>query len=428
MRRLLQSLFFFLLLTNICFGQWVPQNSVTTQHLYDVQFIDANTGWASGGGGIILKTTNGGTDWFSQTSGTTSDLSSVHFIDTNTGWAVGNGGIIKKTTNGGTEWYSQTSGTTSDLSSVHFTDSNTGWAVGGDAEYPKGIILKTTNSGNAWMVQLDSVALKLNDVCFINNNNIGFAVGGSSDHNLKKFNDPHNIFKTADGGVNWNGEVFQVEAISGISFLDTLNGLLVANEPLHKMFGSIWITTDGGLNWISKVNELYAFSSVIFANENYAYAVGDHKISFTSDGGFNWTGLYDFTNNLQSVCFIDSITGWVVGDNGTILHTTNGGVTFIDNEPTQPTEFILEQNYPNPFNPSTKIIWQSPVGSYQTIKVFDVLGNEIATLVDEYKPAGKYEVEFNIYSDEGRNLSSGVYLYQLRAGEFIQTRKMILLR
>jgi M6 family metalloprotease-like protein len=93
-----------------------------------------------------------------------------------------------------------------------------------------------------------------------------------------------------------------------------------------------------------------------------------------------------------------------------------------------PTLFLLFQNYPNPFNPTTKISWQSPVGSQQTIKVFDVLGNEVTTLVDEYKPAGKYEVAFSIYFDEGRKLSSGVYFYQLSTANYTAVKKMILLR
>jgi hypothetical protein len=110
-------------------------------------------------------------------------------------------------------------------------------------------------------------------------------------------------------------------------------------------------------------------------------------------------------------------------------------VTGVEDESQVPLTFNLDQNYPNPFNPSTTISWQSPVGSHQVLKVFDVLGNEIATLVDEYKPAGKYEFEFGLHSGEGRNLpagrqglSSGVYFYQLKAGNFLQTRKMILLR
>jgi len=90
--------------------------------------------------------------------------------------------------------------------------------------------------------------------------------------------------------------------------------------------------------------------------------------------------------------------------------------------------FSLKQNYPNPFNPSTRIQYQVSSNTYVTLKVYDVLGNEIATLVDEYKSAGNYEVEFSVKG----GLTSGVYYYQLKAGSgdgrFIQTKKMILMR
>ena len=86
-------------------------------------------------------------------------------------------------------------------------------------------------------------------------------------------------------------------------------------------------------------------------------------------------------------------------------------------------EFSLSQNYPNPFNPSTKISWQSPVSCWQTLKVFDVLGREVTTIVDEYKQAGSYKVEFN-----ASNLASGIYFYQLKAGVFIETNKMVLMK
>ncbi|MDP2364943.1 MAG: T9SS type A sorting domain-containing protein, partial [Ignavibacteria bacterium] len=96
-----------------------------------------------------------------------------------------------------------------------------------------------------------------------------------------------------------------------------------------------------------------------------------------------------------------------------------------------PSVFSLSQNYPNPFNPSTKISWQSPVGSWQTLMVYDILGNEVVTLVNEYKNAGSYNTEFN-----ASHLASGIYYYQLRAGDpstslgqsFVETKKMILLR
>jgi hypothetical protein len=95
----------------------------------------------------------------------------------------------------------------------------------------------------------------------------------------------------------------------------------------------------------------------------------------------------------------------------------------VEEEITLPTKFELSQNYPNPFNPSTKISWQLPVCSQVTLKVYDVLGNEVVTLVNEEKEAGSHETEF-----DAAKLSSGVYFYQLKVGEFVSTKKMILLR
>ena len=88
-----------------------------------------------------------------------------------------------------------------------------------------------------------------------------------------------------------------------------------------------------------------------------------------------------------------------------------------------PDNHELKQNYPNPFNPNTVISWQSPVSSWQTLKVYDILGNEVANLVNEYKHAGNYEVKFNAVG-----LPSGVYFYQLKAGTFIETKKMMLMK
>ncbi len=93
-----------------------------------------------------------------------------------------------------------------------------------------------------------------------------------------------------------------------------------------------------------------------------------------------------------------------------------------------PQSFQLFQNYPNPFNPNTVISWQSTVGSHQTLKIYDVLGNEVVTLVDEYKPAGKYEVEFSAKGGDAYNLPSGVYFYQLQSGYFISTKSMVLIK
>jgi hypothetical protein len=148
------------------------------------------------------------------------------------------------------------------------------------------------------------------------------------------------------------------------------------------------------------------------------------------------------------------ITNWDQ-NKGNYLFLNTSDPVFVANEENLPEDFILYQNYPNPFNPTTNIGFRIADDGFVSLKVFDVLGNEVTTLVDEYKPAGSYEVEFNSHSGEVRNhpagrqgLSSGIYFYQLRivgpvrknsfgetssqngqAGQaFIQTKKMILLR
>ncbi|NCS90373.1 MAG: T9SS type A sorting domain-containing protein [Ignavibacteria bacterium] len=88
-----------------------------------------------------------------------------------------------------------------------------------------------------------------------------------------------------------------------------------------------------------------------------------------------------------------------------------------------PEGFVLHQNYPNPFNPSTVISWQLAVGSHAALKVFDVLGNEVAELVNNWLEAGTYKVTFNASS-----LSSGIYFYKLRAGDNSLMKKLILIR
>ena len=103
-------------------------------------------------------------------------------------------------------------------------------------------------------------------------------------------------------------------------------------------------------------------------------------------------------------------------------------ITDVKNDFGNPVSFYLSQNFPNPFNPSTRISFEIPMTSDVLLKVYDILGKEVATLINEEKPAGSYEVTFDSHSGEVRNLPSGVYFYQLKAGEFIQTRKMILLK
>ncbi|MCH8034250.1 MAG: T9SS type A sorting domain-containing protein [Bacteroidetes bacterium] len=145
----------------------------------------------------------------------------------------------------------------------------------------------------------------------------------------------------------------------------------------------------------------------------------------------------DFTLSENSPC-IDAGTALYILNGDTILNfpaNTYDGLApdmgfiespyplWINDGLNQPKKFILSQNYPNPFNPITSIKYLIPEISFVTMEVYDVLGNEIATLVNEEKPAGSYEVIF-----DARNLSSGTYFYKIQAGTFVETKKMVLLR
>jgi len=149
------------------------------------------------------------------------------------------------------------------------------------------------------------------------------------------------------------------------------------------------------------------------------YTLHPPIFSLTQDVGLDSIYSYfDFGNTWTTLkgCIIDGV---IYGD------TTTVGVN--DDETPIATTFKLEQNYPNPFNPSTRI--QYAIGSRQfvTLKVYDVLGNEIATLVNEELPAGEYEVEFNT-SSINHHPSSGIYFYELKSGNFVETKKMVLIR
>jgi uncharacterized delta-60 repeat protein len=154
-------------------------------------------------------------------------------------------------------------------------------------------------------------------------------------------------------------------------------------------------------------------------------------VKFNSDGSFEWDYIYDENVSSRAVGVWVDNSGYVFaagdgeGTNGNqdLMAVKLSKTSGVEVNGNSVNEFVLFQNYPNPFNPSTVIIYQLPVSSDVTIKVYDVLGNEVATLVDEYRPAGNFEVEF---SSEG--LTSGIYFYKLQSGDFVETKKMIILR
>jgi hypothetical protein len=141
-----------------------------------------------------------------------------------------------------------------------------------------------------------------------------------------------------------------------------------------------------------------------------------------------WKYLKSETDNAH-IYFAEPLDSSTLEKLGFTRYPTN-----IDSEEIIPLQFMLYQNYPNPFNPTTAISFQLPVDDIVTLKVYDLLGREVAVLIDEYKPAGKYEVQFQptVGSHQSAyrtgKLASGIYFYQLKTGNFIQTKKMILVQ
>jgi len=160
----------------------------------------------------------------------------------------------------------------------------------------------------------------------------------------------------------------------------------------------------------------------------------DDRYTSPSPPFYMRTISYSFLTKSGSA--VEIVASDTLASNSGIIQTDGAtwgisGTVGVENEDQMPTQYFLSQNYPNPFNPSTTINFSVPSSEFVTLKVFDVLGNEVATLVNEEIPAGSYQVEFN-----SSQLSSGIYFYQLRVGNpstgsgqgFIETKKMILMK
>jgi len=154
------------------------------------------------------------------------------------------------------------------------------------------------------------------------------------------------------------------------------------------------------------------FESIVACTPNGGNVFSGDALTILN-GNFNNDALPDIAVLTQSDSFYIYLNaGWIPTS-----------VESPDDEAAAITGYKLHQNYPNPFNPTTTISWQSPVGNTQTLRIYDVLGRVVATLVDEFRNAGSYEISFN-----ANRLASGIYFYKLQAGSFVETKKMLLLR
>ncbi len=155
------------------------------------------------------------------------------------------------------------------------------------------------------------------------------------------------------------------------------------------------------------------------------------QILYPNDKGWKDTVLVNPNETVQALVKFNDYSGRYLlhchnlehEDDGMMLNIKIDAPTKIDDEDLSSDSFQLHQNYPNPFNPSTTISYQIPSAVFVTLKVFDAIGNQVASLVNEPNQAGNYKVSF-----EAQAIPSGVYHYRLKAGEFVETRKMILFK
>jgi len=398
-------------------AQWIKQFS-PNHDLRDIEFIDRNTGWTCGDN-YIYKTTDGGTTWNEQIHPNVTYFTQIFPVNKNVVYAVGLWNFLK-TTDGGENWIAIFSGGTGqglpDLEGLYFINENTGWLVGNV------VAMKTTNGGISFT---DSMRIEeiSQDVYFKDSLN-GILCGYSG-----------GFRKTTNGGESWDRiRVLNPGPLYSFYRLSVFNDSIVwlGSRPVYK-------STDFGNTWDSISH--YPFPeigdyvyNIDFSSSLTGYACGASLNLFkTTDGGYQWipqqTTQFFPGLNLGIYAYNDSVV-WSCGRKR-VINTVTGGLAGINNfNSEQSIEFKLYQNYPNPFNPVTRINYelQSALGgtNYVSLKVYDIFGKKIKTLVNENKTAGSYEITFSA-ADGGLNLPSGVYFYSLEINDIVVDSKKLLL-
>jgi len=395
--------------------------------LNKLSFIDNNLGWVEGEGGTIINTSDGGKSWNTLYSAVDTFMLDIFFLNENLGWVLfwdlnpPFTSKILKTTDGGLSWVVELCpGENTFFQSIYFLDSITGFLAGSD-------IFKTSDGGDNWIevyvFDVDTIPPNFSEfpvkkIVFYNKE-IGYACGGRLD--LAGV-----MWWTKDGGENWAAKGLGPDPINDVYVFDSLNVIGLGGDPEGFLGISKVNTSDGGVNWNYKeLNIAGVVGAVSFRTPVEGWAVKEDKFMLSLDSGTEWIEFNTPGNVfLKDLIFTDSLNGYAVGSEGTILKYISSITTtdeLINNN--IPYGLTLFQNYPNPFNPETIIIFNIPEQCFVTLKVYDILGNEIEVLVNEEKLAGSYEIEFI-----ATKLTSGIYFYRIQTGDFIENRKMILLK
>lgn len=266
------------------------------------------------------------------------------------------------------------------------------------------------------------------------------------------------IYKTSDGGQNWiridtNPPQISVSDLaidptnSNIIYSATREMLDHSQKIMYR--GGVYKSTDGGNHWIERstgfgdVENLNVGSlainpqnpEIIYAGtfDRFYHDESTGRGVFKStNGGVTWTqintGLSHLSTNIITIDPSDPTRLYVGTDGNGAFMGIDDALVSVETTTTLPVDFELSQNYPNPFNPSTTIYYSLPKESAVTVTVYNVLGKEINQLISHVKPQGSYSVVWNGNDNFGNAVSAGIYFYKLQAGDFTQTRKMVLLK
>lgn len=415
---------------------WTVKPTPTTNNLFSCSFPDILNGWAVGAWGTVIHTTDGGNSWVLQNDGLEYPFVSVCFINNRKGWIAGNTNlysnpVIISTTNAGLNWnYFLYPDTSKIFRTICFPDS-----VNGFIGTYNGEIIKTTNGGISWVeIPGDSTSYShfgINKFAFYNNT-YGVAVGGAMD--LAGV-----LRKTTNSGHNWQSSIVASEPLNDIRFVDS-NYIIGVGGDFE--FGSfLYKSTNSGTNYTLEYFPSFGLSYAVAPRTKSEYWISTgftKKLLLTLDSGNTFMEIpAPGIASVYDIYFKDTLNGWCVGTGGMVAKYNNSSVG-ISEEGTilQNKSYILNQNYPNPFNPVTKIkftIVSSPRtsnvlergsgGNLILLKVYDVQGREVQTLVNERLQPGTYETSF-----DGSALNSGVYFYKMVAEGYNETKKMLLIK
>lgn len=397
---------FLIIIPIVVNAQWVNTNGPGAGNVRAIISNGSNLFAGTEGGGVYLSTDNGN-NWTAVNSGLTNlNVTSLAISGNNIFAGTFNGVFLS--TNNGINWTNVSFGITNPVILTLAVSGSTLFAgANGILPGSSGLFVSTDNGAN-WSIANSGLTNNVVTSIVIKGSDVFAATAGG-------------VFKSTNNGASWTPansgltNAYKL-AINGDNIFAATNGYGVF---LSTNNGGSWTAVNSGLNTFALHSSFAVSGSNVFVGTMGA------GIFLTSNHGTNWNAVNDGFNTSFNVWSLYASDTYLFAGTGVVFRRPLSElITSMENNFEIPFEFNLSQNYPNPFNPSTIISWQSPVGSHTTLKIYDVLGNEVATLVDEYKNAGSYEVEFNAGQTSG--VSSGVYFYRLQAGEFVETRKMIL--